>query len=125
MFKNLSTSLIVRGVLAVIVGIIAITWPGITVLVLVIVFAIYAFMDAGLQAARAFTAAPPGRSSATCCLAWSTSPPDAHRAGRRDHVVHGVAERLRGDVRVARVGDEPRVAGVAGRVVPGNHGVDD
>jgi len=55
MFKSWSTSLIVRGVLAVIVGIIAIAWPGVTVLALVVLFAIYAFMDAGLQAARAFS----------------------------------------------------------------------
>jgi uncharacterized membrane protein HdeD (DUF308 family) len=60
MFKNLSTSLIVRGVLAVIVGILAIAWPGITVLALVILFAIYAFMDAGLQAARAFSSRSAG-----------------------------------------------------------------
>ena len=53
MFKSWSTSLIVRGVLAVIVGIIAVAWPGVTVLALVILFAVYAFMDAGLQAARA------------------------------------------------------------------------
>jgi uncharacterized membrane protein HdeD (DUF308 family) len=60
MLKNLSTSLIVRGVLAVIVGIIAIAWPGITVFALVIVFAIYAFMDACLETARAFTSRTAG-----------------------------------------------------------------
>ena len=55
MFKSTSTSLILLGILAVIVGIIAIAWPGVTILALVILFAIYAFMDAGLQAARAFS----------------------------------------------------------------------
>jgi len=55
MFKSTSTSLIVLGVLAVAVGVIAIAWPGVTILALVILFAIYAFMDAGLQAARAFS----------------------------------------------------------------------
>jgi len=54
MFKSTSTSLILLGILAVIVGIIAIAWPSVTILALVILFAIYAFMDAGLQAARAF-----------------------------------------------------------------------
>ncbi len=54
MFKSTSTSLILLGILAVIVGIIAIAWPGVTILALVILFAIYAFMAAGLQAARAF-----------------------------------------------------------------------
>jgi uncharacterized membrane protein HdeD (DUF308 family) len=55
MFKSTSTSLIMLGILAVVVGIIAIAWPGVTILALVILFAIYAFMAAGLQAARAFS----------------------------------------------------------------------
>lgn len=54
MFKSTSTSLILLGVLAVIVGVIAIAWPGVTVFALVLVFAVYAFIDAGLEAARAF-----------------------------------------------------------------------
>ena len=54
MFKSSSTSLILLGILAVIVGIIAIAWPGATVYALVILFAVYAFLDAGLEAARAF-----------------------------------------------------------------------
>ena len=54
MFKSSSTSLILLGVLAIIVGIIALAWPGVTVLALVILFAVYAFIDAGLQIARAF-----------------------------------------------------------------------
>jgi uncharacterized membrane protein HdeD (DUF308 family) len=60
MFKSMSTSLIVRGVLAVIVGIIAIAWPNVTVLALVILFAVYAFMDAGLELARAFSSRTAG-----------------------------------------------------------------
>src|SRR5438309_6217885 len=60
MFKSTSTSLILLGILAVIVGIIAIAWPGVTILALVILFAIYAFMAAGLQAARAFSSATAG-----------------------------------------------------------------
>jgi len=60
MFKSLSTSLIVRGILAVAVGIIALAWPSVTVLALVILFAIYAFMAAGLQAAQAFSSAKAG-----------------------------------------------------------------
>src|SRR6186997_1300257 len=55
MFKSLSTSLITRGILAVIIGIIALAWPSVTVLALVILFAVYAFIAAGLQAARAFS----------------------------------------------------------------------
>ena len=60
MFKSTSTQLILLGTLAVIVGIIAIAWPGVTILALVILFAIYAFMDAGLQAARAFASRDAG-----------------------------------------------------------------
>src|SRR5258706_7408957 len=60
MFKSLSTSLILRGVLAIIVGIIALAWPGVTVLALVILFAVYAFIDAGLEAIRAFSSGSAG-----------------------------------------------------------------
>src|SRR5258707_14302292 len=55
MFKSTATSLILRVVLALIVGILAIAWPGVTVLALVILFAIYAFADSALQAMRAFS----------------------------------------------------------------------
>ena len=36
MFRSTSTSLIVRGVLAIIIGIIAVVWPGVTILALVL-----------------------------------------------------------------------------------------
>jgi uncharacterized membrane protein HdeD (DUF308 family) len=55
MLKSTSTSLILIGVLAVIAGVLAIAWPGITILALVILFAVYAFTDAGLQAVKAFS----------------------------------------------------------------------
>src|SRR5437762_2158672 len=48
MFKSLSTSLILRGILAVAVGITALAWPQVTVLALVILFAVYAFIAAGV-----------------------------------------------------------------------------
>ena len=60
MFKSLSTSLIVRGILALAVGIIAMAWPGVTVLALVIMFAVYAFMASGLEVMRAFSSAKAG-----------------------------------------------------------------
>lgn len=60
MFKSASTSLILLGVLGIIVGVIAIAWPSVTVLALVILFAIYAFIDAGLQAVRAFSSRSAG-----------------------------------------------------------------
>jgi uncharacterized membrane protein HdeD (DUF308 family) len=55
-----STSLILIGILALIVGIVAIAWPGATILALVILFAVYAFMDAGLQTVRAFSSRTAG-----------------------------------------------------------------
>ena len=55
MLKSLSTYLIVRGVFALIVGIVAVSWPGVTVYALVVLFAVYAFMDAAVQAVRAFS----------------------------------------------------------------------
>jgi uncharacterized membrane protein HdeD (DUF308 family) len=60
MFKSTSTSLILLGILAVIVGILAIAWPGVTILALVIMFAVYAFIAGGLQATRAFTSRSAG-----------------------------------------------------------------
>jgi len=60
MLKSTSTSLILLGVLSVIVGIIAIAWPSVTILALVVLFAVYAFIGAGLQAARAFSSATAG-----------------------------------------------------------------
>ena len=60
MLKSLSTSLMVRGVLAVAVGIMALAWPGITVLALVVLFAVYAFIASGLEAVRAFTSRDAG-----------------------------------------------------------------
>ena len=60
MFKPSSTSLILLGGLSVMVGIIAIAWPSVTIAALVILFAVYAFIAAGLQAARAFSSATAG-----------------------------------------------------------------
>jgi uncharacterized membrane protein HdeD (DUF308 family) len=60
MFKSLSSSLIVMGSLAVITGIIALAWPGVTVLALVILFAVYAFTAAVMEATRAFSSATAG-----------------------------------------------------------------
>jgi uncharacterized membrane protein HdeD (DUF308 family) len=60
MVKSTATSLILRGVLAIGVGIIALAWPGVTVLALVILFAVYAFIGAGLQAMLAFSGVTAG-----------------------------------------------------------------
>jgi uncharacterized membrane protein HdeD (DUF308 family) len=60
MVKSLGTSLIMRGLVAVAVGIVALAWPGITVLALVILFAIYAFVAAGMEALKAFSSETAG-----------------------------------------------------------------
>ncbi|HTQ89068.1 MAG TPA: DUF308 domain-containing protein [Streptosporangiaceae bacterium] len=60
MLKSSSTQLIVLGVLSVIVGIIAIAWPGVTILALVVLFAVYVFMAAGLEAVTAFSSGTAG-----------------------------------------------------------------
>jgi uncharacterized membrane protein HdeD (DUF308 family) len=52
--KSLASPLIWRGILAVVVGVIAVAWPGITIWAFVILFAVYAFLSAGMEAARAF-----------------------------------------------------------------------
>jgi uncharacterized membrane protein HdeD (DUF308 family) len=44
----------VAGILAVAIGVVSVAWPNITVGAFVIVFAVYAFLAAGTDAARAF-----------------------------------------------------------------------
>jgi uncharacterized membrane protein HdeD (DUF308 family) len=55
MFSSLSSSFLWRGLLAIAVGIIAIVWPGVTILSVVVIFAVLAFGDAFIQGARAFS----------------------------------------------------------------------
>ncbi|MGX7677532.1 HdeD family acid-resistance protein [Jatrophihabitans sp. DSM 45814] len=54
---SLRTSLIVRGVLAIAIGIVSVAWPGITIGAFVILFAFYAFVVAITDAMRAFDSA--------------------------------------------------------------------
>ena len=60
MFSSQSRSLIWRGILGLVIGIVAIAWPAVTILALVILFAVYAFFDAGLQLTRSFSSATTG-----------------------------------------------------------------
>ena len=53
---------LVRGVAAVLFGILAFVWPGITLLTLIILFGIYALIDGIFLIARAFTASERGTS---------------------------------------------------------------
>ena len=52
--KTSTVTLILRGILAVSVGFIAVAWPNITVGAFVILFAVYAFLAAFMEATRAF-----------------------------------------------------------------------
>jgi uncharacterized membrane protein HdeD (DUF308 family) len=52
---SLRTSLIVRGVFAVVIGVVSVTWPNITIGAFVILFAVYAFAVAITDALRAFS----------------------------------------------------------------------
>ena len=52
---SLSSSLLWRGLLAIAVGIVSVTWPGVTVGAFVVLFAVFAFVAAATDAARAFS----------------------------------------------------------------------
>jgi uncharacterized membrane protein HdeD (DUF308 family) len=54
MVKSMSSSLLWRGLLAVVVGVVSVVWPDITVGAFVILFAVYAFLAAITDAMRAF-----------------------------------------------------------------------
>jgi uncharacterized membrane protein HdeD (DUF308 family) len=60
MFNAMSGSLALRGAVAIIVGVVSIVWPGVTLTAMVVLFAVYAFIDGGLQAARAFASRTAG-----------------------------------------------------------------
>src|SRR5258708_22945823 len=60
MSKSTSTSLILLGILSVVVGIMPFAWPGVTVFAPVLLVAVYAFIDAGLEAVRAFSSRTAG-----------------------------------------------------------------
>lgn len=55
MFSSVSTALLWRGLLAVAIGIVSVAWPNITVSAFIILFAVYAFLAAGSDTARAFS----------------------------------------------------------------------
>ncbi|MEU9448829.1 DUF308 domain-containing protein [Streptomyces sp. NPDC048277] len=48
-------ALLWRGLLAVAIGVVAVAWPGVTIGAVVILFAVYAFIGAALDGARAFS----------------------------------------------------------------------
>ena len=55
--KGSTATLVFRGILALAVGVVAVAWPGITIEAFVLLFAVYAFLAAFTEAARAFRSA--------------------------------------------------------------------
>ncbi|MDQ1554636.1 MAG: hypothetical protein QOK46_1714, partial [Microbacteriaceae bacterium] len=51
----LRASLIVRGVLAIVIGVVSVAWPNITISAFAVLFAVYAFTIAITDALRAFS----------------------------------------------------------------------
>jgi len=52
---SISNSLLWRGLLAIVIGVVSVAWPNVTVGSLVILFAVYAFIAAAMDAVRAFS----------------------------------------------------------------------
>ncbi|HEV8569203.1 MAG TPA: DUF308 domain-containing protein [Actinoplanes sp.] len=58
--RSLTGSLVVRGVLALIIGIVSIAWPNITIGAIVLLFAVFAFLAGIAEAMRAFASRTAG-----------------------------------------------------------------
>lgn len=57
---SLSTSLLLRGLIAIVIGIVSVAWPNVTVGAIVILFAVYAFGAAITDSMRAFSSGRAG-----------------------------------------------------------------
>ena len=54
MFSSISSALLWRGLLAIVIGVVSVAWPGITVGAFVVLFAAFAFVDSAVEAVVAF-----------------------------------------------------------------------
>ena len=57
---SLSTSLLLRGLFAIVIGFVSVAWPGVTIGAVVILFAVYSFGAAITDAMRAFSSGRAG-----------------------------------------------------------------
>ncbi|WP_247196527.1 HdeD family acid-resistance protein [Streptomyces sp. GESEQ-35] len=55
MAKSTATPLFWRGLLAAVMGVVSLAWPGITLAVFVVAFSVYALLTAGIDLIRAFS----------------------------------------------------------------------
>jgi uncharacterized membrane protein HdeD (DUF308 family) len=69
MYRPTTTSAILLGLLAIVAGIVALAWPGVTILALVTLFAVYAFIDGGVQFTLTFASRRAGRALGHLLLA--------------------------------------------------------
>jgi uncharacterized membrane protein HdeD (DUF308 family) len=69
-----SSVLIVRGIVGVVVGIVAFLWPGITIAALVVIFGAYAIVDGITNLVLGFSRTGAHGRWRTCCRAASVSP---------------------------------------------------
>jgi uncharacterized membrane protein HdeD (DUF308 family) len=54
MYRPATATSILLGILSIIIGIVALAWPGVTILAIVLLFAVFAFSRSFVQAAHAF-----------------------------------------------------------------------
>ena len=78
--KGLGSPLIWRGILADVVGVIAAAWPGITIGAFIILFAVYTFVAARMEAVRAFRSETVGPVAGQWCCRSSRSRPALSRS---------------------------------------------
>jgi uncharacterized membrane protein HdeD (DUF308 family) len=84
MFTSARSLLVVQGVLALIVGVIAISWPDVTVGAIVLLFAVFAIVDAIFRVVRATSVDGTGAVAGQLLLALDEGSPTVraplHRA---------------------------------------------
>ncbi|MFF4893411.1 DUF308 domain-containing protein [Micromonospora chersina] len=72
--RNLVSALALRGVAAIVFGLLAVVWPSVTALALALLFGAYAFISGALHTAKGFSRGRSGRTRTALILTgWSAS----------------------------------------------------